>query len=165
MDGESLVEIIRRAYDYHSELAGESDRGAAILAAARFEDWLKSCVIECFVELDKDLRDDLFDNGPLSTFSAKINLAFALGLYSKNVLKDLHTVKKIRNEFAHSAEPVKFDNQSISDMCRNLDTGNTLDSDDSRARYLKCLRRVQETIVKDLFDGKTNRRRNGEDST
>ena len=165
MNGESLGEVIRRAYDYHIELAGESDRGAAILAAANFEDWLTSILIGRFVKLDEELRSNLFDNGPLSTFSAQINLGFALGLYSKNVLKDLHTVRKIRNKFAHSAEPVKFDNQSISDMCRNLDTGNTLDSDDSRARYLKYFGWVQDTIVKDLIDGKPKRRRNRYDRT
>ena len=71
MTGESVEETIRRAMDYFTELYEESDRGAAILAAATFEHWLESNIIENFVELDQDMRNNLFDNGPLSAFSAK----------------------------------------------------------------------------------------------
>lgn len=165
MTGESVEETIRRAMDYFTELYEESDRGAAILAAATFEHWLESNIIENFVELDQDMRNNLFDNGPLSTFSAKINLGFALGLYNKTVLNDLHTVRRIRNKFAHSTGPMNFKDQPISDLCRNLDKGNTSDSEDPRTKYLNHIRWVQGTIVRDHFDGKPQRRRNREDST
>ena len=44
MNGDSLKEIIGLAYDYQIELSEESDRGAAILAAANFEEWLGSII-------------------------------------------------------------------------------------------------------------------------
>jgi hypothetical protein len=40
--------------------------------------------------------------GPLSTFSAKIEFAFALGLLPRHVHTDLRTIKKVRNLFAHA---------------------------------------------------------------
>jgi hypothetical protein len=41
-------------------------------------------------------------SGPLSSFSAKIDLARLLGMTSDVIHSDLHILRNIRNEFAHS---------------------------------------------------------------
>ena len=92
MNGDSLKEIIGLAYDYQIELSEESDRGAAILAAANFEEWLGSIISGYFAKLNSELKRKLFENGTLSTFSAKIDLGFALGFYDKDTLNKLHVI-------------------------------------------------------------------------
>ena len=165
MNGDSLQEIIRLAVDYQIELSEESDRGAAILAAANFEEWLGSIISGYFAKLDSELKRKLFENGALSTFSAKLDFGFALGFYDKDTLSKLHVIKTIRNKFAHSTKPMRFDGDSILSMCRKLDKGNTSKSDNPRTRYFKYLVQVQETILADRYSGKAERRRKRENCT
>ena len=172
MSEDKLVEVLddlradmERVYDYYTELSKESDRGAAILAAATFEGWISAIIMGYFVKLNSELERKLLEYGPLSTFSAKIDFAFALGLYNKPTRKNLHIIRNIRNQFSHSTEPMKFENESISVLCRKLDIGDTSDLDNSRTKYLKFLERAQGTIGEDLWSGKAERRRKREDNT
>ncbi len=41
-------------------------------------------------------------------------------MYGENGRRELHSLRKIRNEFAHSPTPLSFEEQSISDKCRAL---------------------------------------------
>lgn len=53
--------------------------------------------------LSNNMAERIFDGyGPLSTFSAKIDVAFALDLIDADVHRDLRTIKDIRNCFAHT---------------------------------------------------------------
>ena len=57
----------------------------------------------------RKLQESIFDsNGPLSTFSAKIKLAYSLGLIDRSSFEDLETVRRIRNRFAHTPKQVEF---------------------------------------------------------
>ena len=144
----ALVAVLQDAYDYHAELRGESERSAVILAAANFEDWLRETIMMKFVTLSKGLRKRIFENyGPLSTFTAKIDIAFALEIYDERTRKSLHIIRKIRNEFAHSPKAIKFDNAKLSRMCRRLDMGDESQSNDLRERYLTYLIEVRKRIL------------------
>ncbi len=142
-------QIIERAYDYQIALAEESDRAAAILAAAYFEDRLRDAIMTRFVALNRrDEIDEIFKTyGPLSTFKAKVDIAFALGLYDRKIRKDLHTVRRIRNKFAHSSEPMEFNHNQVAAECRKLDTKAVQDSDDLRERYLTYLREIGNRLL------------------
>ncbi|MEO1791650.1 MAG: MltR family transcriptional regulator, partial [Cyanobacteria bacterium J06629_19] len=59
-------------------------------------------------------------NGPFGTFSSRIDAAYALGLLPKNVRKDMHLLRKIRNDFGHNSSPVTFEDESISSKCGAL---------------------------------------------
>lgn len=84
------------------ELEGQTDRGATIVGAAWVEEALLSA-IETFLVKDKKAWDRLFrQSGPMSSFAAKIDLAQLLGMTSKVINSDLHILRSIRNEFAHS---------------------------------------------------------------
>jgi len=55
-------------------------------------------------DLSNNLSASLFEGyGPLGSFSARIDLAFAFGLIEPHIRADLRTLKDIRNAFAHSA--------------------------------------------------------------
>ena len=58
-------------------------------------------------------------NAPIGTFSARILAAFALGIISEREYRECSTLRKIRNQFAHSLT-VSFETQSVADMCKNL---------------------------------------------
>ncbi len=103
-----------------SELSKESDRGCALYGASYLESAL-SDLLYCSLAMDKNIEKELFDGtAPLSSFSARINMAYYLGKLSKNQKVDLHVIKKIRNEFAHVAKPMSFDSDKVSDRCKGL---------------------------------------------
>jgi DNA-binding MltR family transcriptional regulator len=62
---------------------------------------LEEYIAKKFVD-DKAVAKLFEGFGPLSTFSAKIEFAFALGLLPRHVHTDLRTIKKVRNLFAHA---------------------------------------------------------------
>ncbi len=97
----------------------ESDRSAAILTASFLEEILEKAIRDFLIE--DQFVDTLFKgHSPLSTFSAKIDSAYALGLITKDMKRDLDTIRKIRNYFAHNWNVVSFDDSPVSDFCRNL---------------------------------------------
>ena len=108
---------------------------------------------------------DLFDGDrPLATFSARINLAFAIGYIPLNAYSDLNLLRKIRNHFAHSAEQVSFEDGRIRDWCGALSTVKKDSSmfvkliADSKARY-EFLLTIGGIAV--YIDGMLNGLRNG----
>ena len=149
MTEDKLDKIIDEAIRYYDALHRESDRAAAILAASHFEYRLREEIMHKFVVLNSDLRRRIFENGPLSTFSSKINIAFALGLYDEETRRGLHNIKQIRNEFAHAPIPVKFDSKKIADICRRIPSKNTIDTDDSdslRKKYIDYLQEIEISL-------------------
>ena len=58
-------------------------------------------------------------NAPLGTLAARAAAAAALGLISRREYRELETIRKIRNQFAHDHR-TRFSDQGIVDRCRNL---------------------------------------------
>jgi len=107
-------------FAFRKALSKESDRGCALFAAAYLDKALSDLLYLSLVA-DKQIDKDLFEgNAPLSSFSSRIKLAFYLGKISKECRKDLDTIRGIRNQFAHHAQIISVDDQSIADRCRNL---------------------------------------------
>ncbi len=93
---------------------GESDRACVILAAAMLEQAL-DVLLRARLAPVASQTDSLFDGAyaPISTFSAKIDLAFRIGLLPASLARDLHLVRKIRNDFAHNVTGCSFDDASV----------------------------------------------------
>lgn len=84
-----------------AELNGESERACAVVGAAWVEEALQSA-IESVLHPHDDARRALFTGmGPLSAFAAKIDLACVFGFMTDSVRKDLHAIRRTRNDFAH----------------------------------------------------------------
>ncbi len=110
----------RKVQSFRKALTSESDRGCALFAAAYLDKSLSDLLYVSLVE-NKNIEKDLFDGtAPLAMFSSRIKLAYYLGLISQACRRDLDTIRGIRNDFAHYPEIISFQNQSISDRCRNL---------------------------------------------
>lgn len=103
-----------------TEFANASDRAAAIVGGA-FVDELITELIKCHLVTDEASDKKLFSgSGPLATFSAKIDIAYRLGLISKTEHVAINTIRSIRNTFAHEMGTATFSNQSIRDKCANI---------------------------------------------
>jgi DNA-binding MltR family transcriptional regulator len=81
---------------------------------------LEELLRKFFVQDDNNLHQIFYFNGPCGTFSSKINMAYALGLIGKKAHKDLRLIRKIRNDFGHIPTPLKFEDEAISDRCKEL---------------------------------------------
>jgi hypothetical protein len=102
------------------DIETSNDRAAAIVAAAFVEDHLSMTLRRRFHQDDKIINDTFRSSGPLGSFAAKINLAFLVGLCSKEACKELNTIRAIRNEFAHNVLTSGFDSQRVRDLAANL---------------------------------------------
>lgn len=126
--------------NFRMSLSQESDRGSVLMAAAFIEDKLGQLLESFFVDNKKVRERILKGNGPLATFSTKIDLAFLLGLIPENILNDLHKLRKIRNEFAHNASPLNFETPSIKDRTNSLSVlGTALLRDKTRLYFLRSM--------------------------
>lgn len=104
------------------EFDGTSDRAVAIVAGAFLDELLQELLCEFFVDQPASENKKLFEGtGPLATFSSKIEIAFRVGLVSKGEHRSLHTIRGIRNEFAHVLGDVSFETQSIRARCGNIE--------------------------------------------
>jgi DNA-binding MltR family transcriptional regulator len=103
------------------EFAKETDRAAVILVASLMEHSV-GVLLKNFLVANSGREDDLFDgpNAPLSNFSARIDMAHRLGLISSKFARDLHLIRKIRNEFAHNLQECNFNNGAVRSRVQQL---------------------------------------------
>lgn len=100
--------------DHAATLSGESDRSALILCGSLVEYHITSWLYEKMPSLNSDERTTLFNfEGPCGTFSARIKMAQALGLYDRAARKRVELIKEMRNAAAHSHAALQFDTPAI----------------------------------------------------
>ena len=86
------------------QMLQERGRGAVLVGVARVDASLE-CLLKAVLLPSPSGRDALFQpDRPLGSFGAKISLAHRLGLIDQPVEKALHTLRRVRNTFAHSSE-------------------------------------------------------------
>jgi DNA-binding MltR family transcriptional regulator len=112
IDAESLgpfLEMFRR----------ETDRGFAIGAATVLDSLMEILLRKRMIQA---VPTEIFSAyGPLGSFSAKIDISYYLGFISKGDHAELHTIRRIRNEFAHSLDTsLSFSSRPISDHISKL---------------------------------------------
>jgi DNA-binding MltR family transcriptional regulator len=85
-----------------------------VTAAAILDQILERAIKTNFPHASGTLLKRLFeDRGPLGTLSAKIDIAYALGITSDHINTELGKIRKIRNEFAHSNKLLSLDTEPI----------------------------------------------------
>lgn len=117
----------KKDINFINEIETQSDRGAAILLASWLEEELGDCLRSKFIDSQKNNLQVFNANGPLSTFSSKIELSYLMGFISEKNYKNLKKIKNIRNDFAHSVldkhlNSMSFESDSIKDRCYSLDS-------------------------------------------
>lgn len=96
--------------EFNEALASESsDRARLIIAAAWIDTFLKIKLQNEFSKGNAASRKILFsENGPLTTFSSKLNIAFCAGWVDSDVYHDVNVIRKLRNKFAHTIDKVSL---------------------------------------------------------
>lgn len=103
------------------EVRGASDRATALIYAVALDAAIENCLKRRMVALSIEETDQLFRGvAPLSSFSAKINVAYALHAFGKKTKRDLHFIREIRNGFAHEPRVLRFSVKEVSDLCSSL---------------------------------------------
>jgi DNA-binding MltR family transcriptional regulator len=126
MTGNALTpeELKRRALILFNSLARESNRGAVLTGAAHLDQMLELLLRARFSAVrQKPSRaiNPLFEGfGPLATFSGKVAVAYAIDLLEDWMYQDLHSIRKLRNLFAHTTAIIEFDSPEVVDLTSQL---------------------------------------------
>jgi len=116
MEPEEIFELIE-------EIADESDHIEAVMGSTFLDDALKRAML---AQMQQDTLSDtqisqLFDaNGPLAAFSARIQVAFALGIIGREARANLDCIRDIRNAFAHQKRRLQFSHPAVAQACLTL---------------------------------------------
>jgi hypothetical protein len=100
------------------ELKTDGPRGVASLASALMEQLLEGSIKYRMVKLTSDEERDLFQGtAPLATLSARIRVAYAIGIIGKKVRRDLNLLREIRNALVHTRRRVTFETKEVAELC------------------------------------------------
>jgi DNA-binding MltR family transcriptional regulator len=117
---EQVFSQTKAVFAFRDSLSAETDRGCALMTASYLDSELERLLKAYLIE-DAKLVDKLFEPaGPLGSFSVRIDVAFAMGLLDSNTHRELHLIRRIRNDFGHSYETLSFETVGIRDRCREL---------------------------------------------
>jgi DNA-binding MltR family transcriptional regulator len=106
----------------HLELDTETDRSISIVAGALIDEALKETLKARLIPAVKKDRCVLNGgNSPIGSFSSRIDLCYQLGLISGVMQRDLHIVRKLRNDFAHNPFDLSFESESVKNRIKELD--------------------------------------------
>lgn len=108
-----------------------SERGWVIVNVSTLDEQLTALFRAFFVDVPRTVDQLLEDPGILSTFGARIKLAFLLGLISEREHRLLNLIRKIRNDFAHNSRIISFSKSPIKERCLELDVTKILGTEES----------------------------------
>jgi DNA-binding MltR family transcriptional regulator len=122
-----LPPTVEQAEQVEKEFYGTSDRACAILFAGWVELALDRALKSVFrADISSTLSKRLFEfDGSVGTFSAKIDVAYGLGLFGQQSHHDLELIRAIRNGFAHCGQPLEFTTAETADVCAHLQIPDT----------------------------------------
>jgi hypothetical protein len=105
----------------NKEFDGTSDRSCVIVAAA-IVDHLLTEALRSFLAPSPTAQDALLEgaNAPLGTFGARIDMAHRLCILSAQGARDIHVIRRMRNDQAHSIEGRTFTDPGLRDQVAHL---------------------------------------------
>ncbi|NYT28894.1 hypothetical protein [Rhizobium sp. WYCCWR 11128] len=123
--GEATYNAVTAQGEAVRQARREADRSIAIVHVTVVEEQLRSAIERYFPGMHSDPQaiDRLFDPmryGPLSTFTARVDIAFALGIVGSGACKALKLIAQIRNKFAHKLEIHSFDHPDVTRLIDKL---------------------------------------------
>jgi hypothetical protein len=99
----------------------QGDRALVIMSGA-LVDWnLEAAISSRLAPREESEDKELFQqNGPLATMSARIKVAYALGVIDSGFRDELDHVREIRNAFAHTLTSISFTTSEVINVCNRL---------------------------------------------
>lgn len=107
---------------FERELFGANARAACLLWVANIEEALMRAILGWMREdLSREETMAMFHGeGPLSRFSSRIRIGYALKLFGPKSRHDLDLIREIRNQVAHSFRPFRFNIPVVKQACMTL---------------------------------------------
>jgi hypothetical protein len=136
---DQMASDLEEFLEFAIEFNAETDRGAALVGAALVDDRLLRLLQSHLVA--SKITEEMLDDSPtaaLGTFSARMNLCYALGLITRVEHRECGLIRKVRNMFAHKTHGLKFANPKITDLCFNL-RGYAAGGGDARVRFVNSV--------------------------
>jgi mannitol operon repressor len=114
--------ILRELTESVAPLFESHERATALVLAESINDQLAELLRDHLVAPS---AGDLLDGDkPLSTFSARIDVCHACGLISDEDRRQMHIIRRVRNEFAHfsmvKGREISFETESVRSRCFEL---------------------------------------------
>jgi hypothetical protein len=135
-------------------LSQQADAGNALVMAGLLEDELEKLLLAAGRSLETKDAGRIFGRlGHLSSFAAKIEIAYMFKLIDQAVRDDLRVMKSIRNAFAHTTRLVHFNSPHIAKECRKLSTWqeDIENQDCYRERARECVNVIRKTLERFMF--------------
>jgi hypothetical protein len=116
-------ELLRQVEE---EMEGLSHRAAAVVGGAFVEEHLTHVLQSRMVRDEKVIEKRFAAGRAFGDFGAKIDLGYLIGVYSKQAYKELTTIRRIRNDFAHQLEVNSFDRDDMRDKAHPVVPGSPI---------------------------------------
>lgn len=114
------LETISKESDHLFKMINNGSHMACVLIAGSYLDKCLAAMLKRRLAKCKETNELLTPNGSLGTFSARITMAFVLGLITKITHDNLNVVRKIRNHFAHHHLDMTFADPGVQSLCHGL---------------------------------------------
>lgn len=124
-------------------ISEKDDISVALLSVAVLEEILEELIILFLV--DEKLSKKFVKN-KLDNFNSKIELAYLLGVITKNERRDLHMIRRIRNEFAHSISILTFQSDSVNNRISEL-TNFPTNRVSNRDKYISVFMALSHSLI------------------
>lgn len=132
-----------------TEIQGETDRGMALVSLAVIDTLLEEILTAHMCDdLSPDHLKKMFkDNGgALSTLSSKQDVAYAFGLIEKGEYREITTLRRIRNEFAHATYGLSFASATIRPLCIKLTDNIPDNTPTERLRFMISVNNIYHRL-------------------
>lgn len=120
-----------------NDFGTQTDRGVAIVAVSMLERMLEIVLTQRMMPLTAKRHKTMFGRiGILSSFSAKIELALALGIISENLYIQIDALRRVRNTFAHRMEALTFEHPDVQKDLRTAHSRLAVRTSDLKSDFL-----------------------------
>ena len=97
------------------------DRAIALVGATNIDMTLEHAIKTHLVQLNSRENQELFGpDAPIGSFSARIKMGYAIGIYGRKFRDDLDRIRYIRNTFAHVQKHLDFTTPEIVAACNEI---------------------------------------------
>ncbi len=146
-------QLAAKAIEIQDILSKEGDRGCVLVAAALLEEAIELHLRARLVP-PPGKSDELITSSavaPISSFSAKIDLGYRVGLFPENERAIYHQLRKLRNECAHSTTEQDFSQTTFKTRIKNMIAASSGVWEVMRARFGPLLGEHQAPDSVDAF--------------
>jgi len=145
-----VLQAIKEHSDFLDILRKESDRACALMAAAYLDERLQQAIQARLCAEPKALEALLGNARPLSSFSARIDMALLLGAISREAHRDLHLLRGLRNEFAHTSAQMTFESPRARPRCLELSGETSIIEGGVRSKFMSTMGSLSVHIAEGL---------------